>query len=261
MWVYLFDGTFIGLLTAVFERYDRKQHPVRIAPQQRYAPGLMDEPVAVVSDDTKARRVWQGLGKRLNTDWMSRLYAAFLGEQPEGFQHLFDLACYIINHGGDVIANYGNPHVLYVAQLHRKVHREKHRMEAFVRFQQLADGIFFALVEPDFNVLPLISRHFKNRYADQRWTIYDRRRDYGIHYDGSGVSEVTIDFIQHTGKHRGVLPADLLAEQEVLYQTLWQGYFKNATIPSRKNTTLHIRHVPRRYWKHLTEKAFLPLAL
>ncbi|MEB0249591.1 DUF4130 domain-containing protein [Mucilaginibacter sp. 5B2] len=25
-------------------------------------------------------------------------------------------------------------------------------------------------------------------------------------------------------------------------------------MPSRKNTKLHVRHIPKRYWKHLTEK-------
>ncbi len=254
MWIYLIDDTFAGLLTAVFETYERRQRPVKIVPRKAYTRTLLDEPLEVVPDAAKAKRVWEGLAKRLDKDWLARIYAAFLGERPEGFQHLFDLICYVIDHGGDVVANYGHQDVLYVAQLNRKVHREKHRMEAFVRFQKLADGTFFALVEPDYNVLPLIRTHFKNRYADQCWTIYDRRRGYGIHYDGKNVSEVTIDFTESNRSKHGPLPTSLLAEEEMQYQALWQGYFKNTSIASRKNTKLHIRHVPRRYWKHLTEK-------
>lgn len=257
MRIYLVDGTFVGLLTAIFDRYDRKQSGVRIIARQIYTPGLLDEPYDVVSDDQKAKRVWKGLGIRLDKDWLSRFYAAFLGEQQAGFQHLFDLACYVFDCGGEVTANYGNSHVLYIAQLNRKVHREKHRMEAFVRFQKLGDGTFFALVAPDYNVLPLVRSHFKNRYADQRWTIYDQRRAYGIHYDGCEVSEVEIDFLDDVAKPQGGLPIHLLAEDEELYQRLWKGYFQHTNIPSRKNTTLHIRHVPKRYWRYLTEKADL----
>jgi hypothetical protein len=35
---------------------------------------------------------------------------------------------------------------------------------------------FLSLVRPDFNVLPLIQPHFKRRYQDQRWLIYDEQR-------------------------------------------------------------------------------------
>ncbi len=56
-------------------------------------------------------------------------------------------------------------------------------MEAFVRFQLIKDGLYYATVQPDYNVLPLILKHFKDRYADQRWLIYDTLRKYGILYD------------------------------------------------------------------------------
>ena len=56
-------------------------------------------------------------------------------------------------------------------------------MEAFVRFKKTTDGLFLSLVRPDFNVLPLIQPHFKRRYQDQRWLIYDEQRKYGLYYD------------------------------------------------------------------------------
>jgi hypothetical protein len=44
----------------------------------------------------------------------------------------------------------------------KQVGREKHRMEAFVRFKKAKDGLFLSLVKPDFNVLPIISRILRN---------------------------------------------------------------------------------------------------
>ncbi len=46
----------------------------------------------------------------------------------------------------------------------------------------------------------------------------------------------------------------VLDEQEKLYATLWKDYFKNTNIKERKNLKLHIQHVPKRYWRYLTEK-------
>ncbi|RYF92797.1 MAG: DUF4130 domain-containing protein, partial [Chitinophagaceae bacterium] len=94
--------------------------------------------------------------------------------------------------------------------------------------------------------------HFKNRYADQRWLIYDLKRKYGIYYDLEKVETVTLDFTNEnrSGRDKSVS----FDEKEVLYQRLWQDYFKSVNIVSRKNTRLHLRHVPKRYWKLLTEK-------
>jgi probable DNA metabolism protein len=132
------------------------------------------------------------------------------------------------------------------------VHRERHRMKAFVRFQLTKDGIYYAAVDPDFNVLPLIIDHFKNRYADQRWLIYDLKRKYGIYYDLEKVETIMLEFNESNNNGKDI--AGSFDEKEDLYQQLWKDYFKSVNIASRKNMTLHIRHVPKRYWKYLTEK-------
>ena len=126
-------------------------------------------------------------------------------------------------------------------------------MEAFIRFQHTADGIFYCGIDPDFNVLPLIINHFKNRYADQQWIIYDIKRNYGLFYDLEKVEEIKLDFTDQNTKASLSTPS-VLSEKEGLYAVLWKDYFKSANIPARKNTKLHVQHVPKRYWKYLTEK-------
>jgi probable DNA metabolism protein len=46
----------------------------------------------------------------------------------------------------------------------------------------------------------------------------------------------------------------IIDEKEELYQQLWQQYFSSVNIAARKNTKLHIQHMPKRYWRWLTEK-------
>ena len=43
------------------------------------------------------------------------------------------------------------------------------------RFQKTADGTYFGIMEPLYNVLSLTVRHFRDRFADQPWIIYDAR--------------------------------------------------------------------------------------
>jgi probable DNA metabolism protein len=125
-------------------------------------------------------------------------------------------------------------------------------MEAFVRFQKTADHLYFAIIEPDYNVLPLIKDHFRKRYADQKWLVYDAKRKYGIFYNLEEVAEVQINFEKEMS--RGKKVQTIYNSDEEIYQQLWHQYFKSVNIAARKNTKLHIQHMPRRYWKYLTEK-------
>jgi probable DNA metabolism protein len=114
--------------------------------------------------------------------------------------------------------------------------------------------VYFAAINPDFNVLPLIAPHFKDRYASQHWLIYDLRRKYGISYDchTSNITEVIVDLERDASGP--FLPENMCHEEEMGYQKLWKDYFCSVNIGARKNNKLHVRHVPTRYWRYLTEK-------
>ncbi len=250
--IYIFDGTFEGLLTAVFEFYEHRPTVATLVSRCHYEPTLLDDVVDVVSDEVRAKRVWAGLCKKLRPDWQQRFYKAFLSETAEGFRHLFDFARYIFDSPPGAEANFGNPAVTAVTRLDKSVNRERHRMKAFIRFQQMEDGVFYAPIEPDFNVLPLISKFFKDRYADQPWIIYDVRRKYGLYYNLHSVEEICFELEPAIISQDSV--PDILNEKEALYSMLWKEYFKSTNIEARKNMKLHIRHVPKRYWRFLTEK-------
>ena len=254
MTTFVFDGTVEGLLTALFEFYETKPGKIELVSAANFQPSLLGETQEIISDQVKAERVWKGLKQKLSADWQLRFYRAFLGETPEIFRHLFDFACYVFDHPKGAEANYGHPSVIAISQMDRSVSRERHRMKAFIRFEQTADGIFYAAVEPDYNVLPLIAGFFKNRYADQQWIIYDLKRKYGLFYDLETVSEITLELQPELQAPGPYLPGQTLDDKENLYALLWRDYFKSTNIPARKNTKLHLQHVPKRYWKYLTEK-------
>jgi probable DNA metabolism protein len=157
---------------------------------------------------------------------------------------------YVIDSVQNVEEDYGNRYVLRVAEMVRMIRREKHRMEAFIRFQKLQDETFYSAIEPDFNILPLLGKHFKNRYTDQKWIIYDMRRNYGLFYNLHAIEFIALDF--STTRPDNVIST--YTEDEGLYQNLWKNYFNSVNIPARKNTKLHMRHIPKRYWRFLTEK-------
>lgn len=249
----IYDGTFEGLLTAVFEVYERKLDSVRISgPRYDSSLGLFGS-LEVQADKHKAARVLKGLRKKLSPGALKNLYWCFLSEIDGIESHILSFARYAFASTQSIEEDFGHPAVIEIAQVARMVGREKHRFEAFVRFQEGDGHLFYATIDPDYNVLPLIVPHFKRRYAAQDWLIYDTKRRYGMHYSSADetVSEVQISLQAAESANQAAVAFD---EKELHYQSLWKHYFKHTNIPARKNMKLHLQHVPRRYWKYLVEK-------
>lgn len=248
----IYDGNFDGFLTAVFYVFEHKLKNVRIQNKFTMQQGLFSDNETIVTEEVKANRVWKGVKSKLSAKGSYQLYYAFLSEQIGVEDILLDYIRYAFEKRSNADKDYSHPSVLKIAQLAKSVGREKHRMEAFVRFRLTKDNIYFSSIEPDFNVLPLIEKHFKRRYADQKWVIYDIKRGYGLFYDLEHVEIINMDF--PAGFDFTKTESEFFATQEFEFQKLWQDYFKATNIESRKNMKLHIRHVPKRYWKYLSEK-------
>lgn len=248
---FIYDGSFNGFLTAVFMGFEQKMTHADIQPNSSVQNGLFTETETIFTNLEKAKRVWNGVKNRSSTA-IKNIYFAFLSEQ-KGIEPL--LYCYIqkLMHGnGNTTSNFTDDCILKINQLAHKVGREKHRMEAFVRFQLTKDEVYFSVIEPDYNVLPLLSKHFRSRYADQQWIIYDAKRNYGLYYNLEGVELINLD-LQHTFAN-SIHQNTAFKNDEYAYQALWNDYFQSTNIKSRINKKLHTQHVPKRYWKYLSEK-------
>ena len=248
-----YDSTFEGFLTAIFEIYEFKYVNPKIIKKHDVQQDLFAEATEIFSNEEKSDRVIKKLEKQLGRDGIRCLLYAFLSEIETVEQDLYQVIDYAVqNPAHNIMKDFGNDAVLKIVKLTKSVGREKHRMEAFIRFELLKDGVFFAKIDPDFDVLTLIIPHFKNRYQDQKWMIYDLRRKYGVYYDLKTTTIITLDLdIKLLDENN-----DLYAVAEINYQKLWSEYFDHTNIKERKNTKLHVQHVPKRYWKYLTEKKF-----
>ncbi len=252
MHVVVYDGSFEAFLTGVFDIYAYGFKNVTILRNADYQKSIFGSEHIIVPDRAKAERVWKGLRQRVSLKALAQIHKAFLSESHEIEGTILQYIQYAFLSVRGIEYDYSHPAVLAITNIATKVARERHRMEAFVRFQLTKDKLYYATIQPDYNVLPLISEHFEKRYADQRWMIYDVRRRYGIYYDLKTTEMVEMFFNEETDQGRNIGIA--IDEGELLYQQLWQQYFSTVNIAARKNMKLHIQHMPRRYWKFLIEK-------
>ena len=255
MLIFRYDKTFEGLLTAIFDAYSIKRFPDILLAAEETPPLFYDEIITVVTDEERSNRVWKGLQKKLSASALTSLTTCWLSELPEIDLVLFSYIHKAIDAPRSIELNFGDPDVLELSKVWKKVNNERLRVMQFLRFQKAADGTFFAAVEPEKNALPLAIDHFKDRFADQPWLIYDIKRAYGFYYDLKEVRQVTFEE-GSCERHlvTGMLDESLMDKDEKLFQQLWKTYFKAICIKERLNPRKHKQDMPIRYWKHMTEK-------
>ncbi len=249
----LYDGTFEGFLSVVFECYAQKLVPIDICRESTFQENLFIEKMTICRDEQKAARVWSSLQQKLHQRNRNLPLLVFLSESPGIEMKLYRFIRRVFDSERRIETDYGDQDVLELKKIERQVLRETMRILQFVRFQQTKDDLYFSAIEPQYDVLPFTVQHFKNRFADQLWLIYDLKRDYGIFYDLKETREVVLSE-KTFSETNGQVSANLLEEREETYQTLWKAYFDNINIPERKNAKLQLQHMPRRYWKFLPEK-------
>ncbi len=250
--VFRYDKTFEGLLTAIFDAYTRRTFPERLVGPGEPLPMFAGEVYEVLTDRSRAERVWRGLQKKLGAQVCNMLSHVWLSEEAGSDELLLRYMRKAFDATESIALNFTDEDVLNAEKVARRVSKERMYLVQFVRFQKAADGTYFAPVEPRFNALPLCIDYFTDRFADQRWLLYDIRRRYGYYYDLKKAVEITMEEDEQLLK--GWLDESLAAGDEKLFQERWAAYFRSITIRERINPKAHRGHMPRRFWKFLPEK-------
>ena len=250
--IYTYDNTFEGFLSCVFECYSRKVFPDEIRSRVGEQAQFFNDKFDVQTNTAKSDRVWKGIQNKLSAKNKQLPFYAFLSEEQGIEMKIFRVIQRLFSEQTNIETDFGDPDVLYLTQVSQKVKREAMRIMQFTRFQYTKDGMYFCGIEPRYDVIPLVVNHFQSRFADQKWLLYDLKRNYGILYENNKIEEVKIsqrNFSSVTGQ----VNDNILQEGEEFYQKTWLSYFKHINIKERKNLKLQRQNMPRRFWKYMTE--------
>ncbi len=257
---YLYDGSFPGLLTAVYQTLAEKNTDWNICRASEFQPDLFSQTQIVVINNDWVGKLVASLACKLSKPALLDIYYCFLSEE-RGIEKLISVFISKATQypGTQFEKNCGDKTVLEIQKISSRVSYEIHRFQGFVRFRQMKDGIYYAPVEPNYNIISLLAPHFTARFADQQWLIHDLRRGKGIFYDGDKCSPVRLSEIQPEALRRcppvlSGMENSVFAAAEPELQHLWNDYFQAVAIPERHNKKLQRQHMPSRYWKHLVEQ-------
>ncbi len=179
-YILCYDGSFSGFLSVVFTAYQKRIDVLEIRRNEDVQNGLFSEFRLIATDEAKARRVWMALEQK-SINALKNIYFAFLSEQKGMELILFHYINWLFfTADRPVIPDH---ELLRIEHMSRLVGEEKQQVETWTGMKENPDGLLTAALEPYFNVLPLVSKHFKSMFRERDWMLYDLKRSYGIFYN------------------------------------------------------------------------------
>lgn len=239
--VYLYDGSYEGLLTCIFESFARKEIPLAVQSGSEEQLSLMP-PVPIRTDEGKARRVSAVLPRRLGARAFEFFQLSFLTCLPDKELHMLRFVHLAFQLGPAVMSCLTDDTVHILDQAVRSLTNESHLLKGFIRFSDY-HSFLVTVIHPKNFVLPLLMPHFSDRFSRESFLIYD---------ESHGAA------LLHAPGQSHILPlSELMLEapdaEEQKYRALWQAYYQTIAIKARYNPSCRMSHMPKRYWAYMTE--------
>lgn len=239
--MYRYDGSFEGLLCCVFESYEKKEIPSGIlAPDEEQTTLFPAKEIA--ADSAKAARVLASIPKKMGPAALDFIKRSFLTALPDKEILIFRFLRMGYRSGPRVMNLLADETVGKLFRAVRSLNSESGLLEGFLRFSDF-EGTLVAEMEPKNLVLPLIARHFCERYPEERFLIFDRTHKMALIYKP---------------RHSAIVPVEVLSlpspgAGERMYRELWRKYYNTVEVPGRHNEKCRMSHMPKRYWGCMTE--------
>ena len=89
----IYDGTFEGLLTIVFDSYASKTLPQKIVSSNNYIDNFLDNTITIKTDYEKSQRIFDGIVKNICKDALYNSYYAFLADDKDKEINILKYLC------------------------------------------------------------------------------------------------------------------------------------------------------------------------
>jgi probable DNA metabolism protein len=136
MWLYIYDGSFAGLLTSIYEAYHSKEMVCEIVSQEDFVSSFFSKQKTIKSDSGKAQKVDFAVRTKIGTDAWRYIYLNYLSSYPERGMWIFRYLQFGFKNGKNTNLYLSQPEVLQIHQTARRVQLERHRLLGLLRFKQ-----------------------------------------------------------------------------------------------------------------------------
>ena len=248
-----------GILTGIYEAFARgymqgyqKGNPrqqVRLTTDREQELCLFSEYHNIPAEEVKACKVAETVRKLGGGEVFYRLCLAMDSCEEGKAQAVFKAVLLMLQdkaHAARVLDRLQDQDMQRLFTIWRNVQNEVCRWKEFIRFQELDNGMLYALFSPKNDVVVYIMPHFADRFPRENFVIYDEgRKLLGVHPAGKDWYLVR-DFKPEPGEL-------CFSEKEEIYRDLFRCFFQTIAIQERKNPGLQRNLMPLWTRKNMPE--------
>ena len=240
---FVYDGSWDGYLTAVFDGFYSREREVAILRERDLGLTLFEVRRADTSPE-KSARVYNAIEAKLSHNTTDAVYRAWLSRLEGMDSDIFRFLKFAFAECRDVTGMIQHPLVKRVVAAAQAVGMQAHRFLGILRFQKLG-GMYVADIEPDYDLLPLITEHFVDRFDAQSFAIRDLRHMRMLLHEGGTEPKTAIVELEEA--------VPLKTDDD--FERLWKCYYKSMTIKERINPNYKLRQnfMPKKFWNHICE--------
>ena len=240
--IYRYDGTYEGLLTTLFITYKEDEDFVTIIKDEHFQTPIFDADVMVRTDIEKASRVRNGIIHRSSLKAERMLFQCLHSEAKNIENTIYKYFKKLMTSIHKYHKDFTCEHVLRLHQVQKMVLRESLRVKAFATFTEI-DDMAYGIVNPEFDVLPLISQDVAEKKPEIGWVLYDLQRQYGAVYD-----MIDIRYLSATEMEHDMVQVDINLGKNMLDKNkLWSTLMQASHLSPKNNSRLYFKHIPHRY--------------
>lgn len=199
--ILIYDGSFKGFLTAVYTVFDKNLKDVSIRKNSQCDPDIFSREVQVETDPAEAARVWNSLRVKAGSEATSDIYRAFLSEVRGAEEGILEYVFLVYGSEYFDPCNADHHCIRNIRRAAQMVSRSEERSYELVVNMLREKGEKWASIQPDFNVLPLLAKRLSRELGSRSWVIYDRKRNYGFHFNSETLEPVFSDPVSDFGSH------------------------------------------------------------
>jgi len=241
--ILIYDGSFEGFLSAVFDAYTLKIQPLDIVSSSDEIQMSLDaEYHTVETTDEKADRLMAGIDK-IGGEFPRQVIYAFMSWESGREMAVYRYIVLGFKIKEKIFEQYTDDVVLKVKNLCGQTGTEKYRWRGYLRFSELENKLLYAEMSPKHNVLALIMPHFTRRMGHRPFLVHD------LTYHQVGIYDMQEWYVRSSEDI--TLPGLHAGETNIRY--LWKHFYDTTAVEWRTNEKRRGQMIPKRYRKHLTE--------
>lgn len=242
------EGIFSGVYYIYEKKYEKQSIELKIeGNNQNYELFTINEFVPVNMEN--AVKVAGTIQRRFGHDvYYTLLRVALAGGENDKAQAIFGTIQYGIsnNVATDLLNHLKNKEIFRTFQINRTVANEANRYIEFIRFKELINGVLYAKIAPENDVLPLIAQHFTDRLRNENFVIYDENRKTALVCRQKKTWEIYRNIMLEEEKLQ-------MSECEENIKNLWKIFYESVAIKERGNLELQKQLLPLKFRKFMTE--------